>query len=43
MAETASVPIHYRARYVRQLSDAAAHFHADCSGGRSGLTRSIGR
>jgi DNA replication and repair protein RecF len=37
MAATGSGLIHYRARYVRQLSDAAAHFHADCSGGRERL------
>ncbi len=37
MAETGAILIHYRARFVRMLSDCAAAAHSECSGGKERL------
>lgn len=38
MAQTGAVVIHYRARFARLLTQYAAAFHAECSGGKEQLS-----
>ncbi len=38
MAQCGAVIVHYRAHFVKRLLEAAPSIHADCSGGREGLS-----